>query len=90
MRHTNDSGRAHLVNVDRRVSKVEELVYSRNDNGEKQAEDPSTNCRRRHGGIVSVGYRGSNFGVRGFIFKSDGGRVKVGIIDEVLWFSTIV
>ena len=69
---------------DSRVSKIEELVRTRKDDGPEQANNPSTECRHRHCGIVSVGHRGSDFGVRGFIFGSDGGRVKVGVVGEGL------
>ena len=73
--------------VDGRVPEEEELVCTRNNNGPKQADEPSTECRRRYGGIVGVGYRGPDFGIRRFIFESDGRRVKVGVIYEGLRFS---
>ena len=76
-----------MGDADAGVSEVEELVYAWNDDGEKQAKDPSTECRRRHCGIVSVGYSTADFGVRGFVFEIDGGTVKVGVIDESLRFS---
>ena len=80
--HTTD-----LRDVDSRVSEKEELVCARKDDGEKQAEDPSTECRHGHCRIVSVGYRASDFGVRRFIFGTDYGRVKVGVVGEGLQFS---
>ena len=70
-----------------RVSETEELVCARNDDGPEQANHPSTECRHRHCEIVSVGHRGSDFRVRGFIFGSDSGGVKVGVISEGLEFS---
>ena len=73
--------------ADSRVSEVEELVYARNDDGEKQADYPSTEGRHGHCGIVSVGYCGSDFRVRGFILGSDGRRVKIGVVGEGLRFS---
>jgi hypothetical protein len=84
---TEKERKTNRSDVDSRVSEIEELVYARNDDGPEQANGPSTECRHRHWGIVSVGHRGSDFRVRGFIFGSDGGRVKVGVVDEVLRFS---
>jgi hypothetical protein len=73
--------------IDSRVSEKEKLLCARNDNGEEQANDPCTECRHRHCRIVSVGHRRSDFRVRGFIFGSDNGRVKVGVVSEGLEFS---
>ena len=73
--------------IDSRVSKIEELVCAWNNDSKKQANDPSTECRHRHCGVVGVGHRRSDFRVRGFIFGSDSGRVKVGVINEDLQFS---
>ena len=69
---------------DSRVSEIEELVCARNDDGPEQANDPSTECRHRHCGIVSISHCGSDFGVRGFIFGLDSGRVKVWVVGEGL------
>ena len=63
------------------------MVCARNDDGPEQADDPSTECRHRHCRIIGVGHCGSDFRVRGFIFDSDGGRVKVGVVGECLQFS---
>ena len=82
--------KTNLGDVDSRVSEEEKLVCARSDDGPKQAEDPCTECRGRYRGIIGVGYRGSDFGVRGFIFDSDSHRVKVGIVDEGLRFSSHV
>jgi hypothetical protein len=78
------SGKTNLANVDAGVSEEEKLVRAGNDDGPKEAEDPSTERRGGYRGIVRVGYRGSDFGVRRFVFESDGRRVKVGVVDEGL------
>ena len=66
---------------------MEELVCTRNDDGPEQANDPSTDRRHRHCGIVSVRHCRSYFRVRGFIFGYDGGRIKVGVLGVGLQFS---
>ena len=75
---------------DGRVPEEEELVYARNDDGQEQPDDPSTERRRRYCGIVGVGYRGPDFGIRGFIFEYDGSRVKIGVVEGDLQFSPSV
>jgi hypothetical protein len=83
-RETKESGKTNLANVDAGVSEEEKLVRARDDDGPKEAEDPSAERRGRYRGIVRVGYRGSDFWVRRFVFESDGRRVKVGVVDEGL------
>src|SRR5712691_951723 len=87
---TKKERKTNLGEGDGRVPEEEELVYGRNDDSQQQADDPSTECRRRYGGIVGVGYRGPDFGIRGFIFECDGSRVKVGVVEVDLQFSPSV
>jgi hypothetical protein len=82
--------KTNLGDGDGRIPEEEELVYGRNDDGQEQADDPSTECRRRYGGIIGIGYRGPDFWIRGFIFERDGSRVKVGVVEGDLQSSQSV
>ena len=84
---TEEELRTNRRDTDSRVSEREELVCTRNDDGPEKADDPCTECRYRHCGIVSVGHCRSYFRVRGFIFGYDGGRIKVGVLGVGLQFS---
>jgi hypothetical protein len=50
----------------------EELIDSRNNDGSHETDDPSTESRGEHRGIVGVGHRRQDFGIWRFSFEFDG------------------
>jgi hypothetical protein len=54
-------------NLNGRISEVEELVDTRDEDSQNDAKDPSTESRRGHHRIIRVGDRRSNFNVRRII-----------------------
>jgi hypothetical protein len=61
-------------------SEIEELVHSGKDDSPNKTDDPSTEGRRRHRGIICVGNRTTDFWIWGFILKHRGRWVKVWVI----------
>ena len=51
----------YLSDEDSRVSKEEELVYAGNEDNPNETNDPGTEGRRWHGGIICVGDGRTNF-----------------------------
>ena len=70
----------HRTDTGGGVSKIEELVQAGNDDCPSNADDPSTEGRRQHRGIIGVGNRGTDLWVWGFILKRRGRRVKIWIV----------
>jgi hypothetical protein len=70
----------NLIDGDGGVSEIEELVHAGNEDGPNKTDDPSTKGRRRHGGIVCVGNRRTDFWIWGFILKLRGRWVKIWVI----------
>jgi hypothetical protein len=70
----------NLINIDGGVSEIEELVQAGNEDSPKKTDDPSTEGRRRHRGIICVGNRSTDFRIWGFILKHRGGWVKIGVV----------
>jgi hypothetical protein len=70
----------NLTDGDGGVSKEKELVHAGNEDSPDETDDPSTEGRRRHRGIVCVGNRRTDFWIRGFILKGKGGWVKVWVV----------
>jgi hypothetical protein len=62
------------------VSEKEELVHARNEDSPNKTEDPSTEGRRRHRGIICVGNRTTDFWIRRFILKHRGRWVKIWVV----------
>jgi hypothetical protein len=63
------------------ISEGEELVDSENEDSPNEANDPSTQSRRRHQRVVRVGNRGPDFGVWRLLQYHRDRRVKVGVVD---------
>jgi hypothetical protein len=70
----------HLIDGDGGVSEIEELVHAGNEDNPNETEDPSTEGRRRHRGIICVGNRRTDFWIWGFILKLRGRWVKIWVI----------
>ena len=70
----------NLVDVDGGVSEEEELVHARNEDSPNKTEDPSTDGRRRHRGIICVGDRRTDFWIWGFILECWGSWVKIWVV----------
>ena len=68
------------THVDGGVSEIEELVHAGKDDGSNKTDDPSTEGRRRHRGIICVGNRRTDFWIWGFIFERRGRWVKIWVI----------
>jgi hypothetical protein len=73
----------NLTDGDGGESKEEELVHAGNDDGPDETDDPSTEGRRRHGGIICVGDRRTDFWIRGFILERKGRWVKVWVVVSI-------
>jgi hypothetical protein len=56
------------------------LVHAGNEDCPDETDDPSTEGRRRHRGIIRVGNRRTDFWIWGFILKRKGGWVKVWVV----------
>jgi len=69
-----------LIDDDGGVSKKEELVHPGKEDCPNETDDPSTECRRRHLGIICVGNRRTDFGIWGFILNYRGRWVKIWVI----------
>ena len=70
----------NLTDGDGGVSEEKELVHAGNEDSPDETDDPSTESRRRHRGIVCVGNRRTDFWIWGFILKGKGGWVKVWVV----------
>jgi hypothetical protein len=70
----------YLTDADGGVSKEEELVHAGNEDSPHKTEDPSTEGRRRHRGIICVGDRRTDFWIWGFILKLRRRWVKIWVI----------
>jgi hypothetical protein len=70
----------NLIDADGGESKEEELVHAGNEDSPNKTEDPSTEGRRRHRGIICVGNRRTDFWIRGFILNHRGRWVKIWVI----------
>jgi hypothetical protein len=66
--------KTNRVNNDGRISEVEELVDTRNDDGPNETDNPSAESRRRHCGIIGIGNRRPDFNIWCFIFDDDEGQ----------------
>jgi hypothetical protein len=53
----------NLDDGDGGVSEIEELVHAGNEDSPNKTDDPSTEGRRRHRGIICVGNRRTDFGI---------------------------
>jgi hypothetical protein len=70
----------NLNDGDGGVSEREELVHAGNEDSPNKTDDPSTEGRRWHRGIVCVGNRRTDFGIWGFILKLRGRWVKIWVV----------
>ena len=70
----------NLTDGDGGVSEIEELIHAGNEGSQNKTDDPSTDCRRRHGGIICVGNRRTDFWIWGFILKHRGRWVKIWVV----------
>jgi hypothetical protein len=70
----------NLIDGDVGVSEIEELVHARNEDSPNETNDPSTDGRRRHRGIICVGNRRTDFWIWRFILKHRGRWVKIWVI----------
>ena len=70
----------NLIDGDRGVSEREELVHAGNEDSPNKTDDPSTEGRRRHRGIICVSNRSTDFWIWGFILKYRSRQVKIRVI----------
>jgi hypothetical protein len=70
----------NLTDVDGGVSEKEELVHAGKDDCPNKTDDPSTDGRRRHRGIICVGNRRTDFWIWGFILKHRRRWVKIWVV----------
>jgi hypothetical protein len=70
----------NLIDGDGGVSEIEELVHAGKDDSPNETDDPSTEGRRRHRGIICVGNRRTDFWIWGFILKHRRRWVKIWVI----------
>ena len=70
----------NLTDGDGGVSEIEELIHAGNEGSQNKTDDPSTDCRRRHGGIICVGNRRTDFWIWGFILKHRDRWVKIRVM----------
>src|SRR5713101_3086269 len=68
------------IDADGGVSKEEELVHARDEDGPGEADYPSTEGRRWHRGIICVGDRRTDFWIWGFVLKRKGRWVNVWVV----------
>ena len=66
-----------------RISEEEELIDTRDKGSQNEAKDPSTESRRGHHRIISVGDRRSNLKVRRVILKYRPSGIDVRIVPVI-------
>lgn len=73
--------RTHIANEDRRVAEEKELVEAGHDNGEDEADDPGTQCRRGHRRVVRVRDGRAHLGVRRIVLQRECALVQVRVVE---------
>jgi hypothetical protein len=73
-------GDTHLTDEDGGVSQIEELVHAGDENCPNKTDDPRTQGRRWHRGIICVGNRSTDFWIWGFILERRSRWVKIWVI----------
>lgn len=74
------------------VSEEEKLVDTGDQDSPHDADNPSSESRRRHGRVVGVGHGGPDFWIRRLIFQCNGRWVKVGVVriaGKALWLCRV-
>ena len=80
----------NLVDGDGGVSEIEELIYAGKEDSPNKTDDPSADGGRRHGGIIRVGNRTTDFWIWGFILKHRGRWVKIWVVVVVVVDSNVL
>ena len=70
----------HRIDTDGGVSKIKELVEAGNDDRPDKTENPRTQGRRWHRGIIGVCNRNTDFWIWGLILERRGRRVKIWVV----------